>query len=133
MRRFRSMIFSNLNVWVRVYEKYFISKMISLMSGLDDFQSFDHLLSFDINKNFGHFIKASLVIKDKPERVNMKFQSFDFKFAIHYIDRSIFNDAILLVRNFYGFRFQIKFLHDSKNQFVRRNSLQNFNQGRLPK
>ena len=89
--------------------------MISLMSGLDNFQSFDHLLSFDMNNNFSNFIKASLVIKDKPERVHMKFETYDYKFAIHFIDRSIFNDAILLIRNFYGFRFQIKFIHDSKN------------------
>ena len=107
--------------------------MISLLNGLDDFQSFDHLFSFDIKQNFSSFIKSSQVIKDKPERVNMKFQSFDYKFALHYIDRSIFNDAIILIRNFYGYRFQIKYLHDTKNQFIRRKSLHNFNQSKLPK
>ena len=127
MKRFRSMIFTNLNVWVRVYEKEFINKMISLLNGLDDFQSFDHLLSFDIKQNYNNFIKSSFVIKDKPERVNMKFQSFDYKFALHYIDRSIFNDAIILIRNFYGYRFQIKYLYDTKNQYIRRSSLNNFN------
>lgn len=79
--------------------------MINLLNGLDGFQSFDHLYSFDMKKNFRNFVKSGLIIQDKPERVNMKFQTFDFKFAIHYIDRSIFNDAILIIRNFYGFRF----------------------------
>ena len=62
-------------------------------------------LSFAIEKNFDQVIKASKVIRDKPERVNIKFETFDNKFSIHFIDSSIFKDAVTLIRMFYGYKY----------------------------
>ena len=70
--------------------------------------------SLELSNNFKQIIQSSNVIQDKPERVNMKFETFDCKFSIHFIDQTIFQDAIILIRKFYGYRYQIEILEDNE-------------------
>jgi hypothetical protein len=62
----------------------------------------NNLLSFDISSNFERLLISSKVVSSKPKRVCMKFETFDYNFAIHYIDESF--DAESLINSYYTFK-----------------------------
>ena len=98
------MVMNNLDILFRNYEKEYID---GAKIELDGPPIFDHISSFDIGNNFGRLMIASKIISSKPNRVSMKFETYDHKFQIQYIDSDIFKDAILLIRTFYTYRQQI--------------------------
>jgi hypothetical protein len=51
---------------------------------------FEYMRSFSIRDNFNHIIKAAECIQDKPDRIDMKFETFDRKFTICFVDKSTF-------------------------------------------
>ena len=73
--------------------------------------------SFDIYDNFESFVKASKIIKDKPSRINMKFETFDYRFSICFADHNAFESICKLVNNYYEYRKHIKMIDESIEGF----------------
>jgi len=94
----------NLPISVRIYEKEYVD---TAKIELDGESEYEHIKSFDIKKNFERIIIASKKISSKPSRISIKFETFDHRFQIQYMDKAIFQDAISLIRSFYTYRKQI--------------------------
>lgn len=63
-----------------------------------------HLKSLDIGANYEQIIKAISVMETKPDRVNMKFESFDHKFQICFADKNNFQGMCKLIHKYYYFK-----------------------------
>ena len=55
---------------------------------------------------------ACKIMSLKPSRLSMKFETFDHKFQIQFMNKAIFQDAIGLFKSFYAYRLEIKDDHD---------------------
>lgn len=51
---------------------------------------FDYMHSFNISKNYDQLLKAGKLIIDKPDAINIKFETFDRKFSICFADDTVF-------------------------------------------
>jgi len=71
-------------------------------------KKFEYFASFNIQNNYKQYIKACSIIKDKPNRINMKFETFDRKFSICFVDSAKFEGICKLIYNYYEFRKEIK-------------------------
>lgn len=63
-------------------------------------KQYDYMKSFDIAKNYKQILEAARIIKDKPSRVLMKFETFDHKFSICFTESKKFNWLCGLIKNY---------------------------------
>ena len=71
------MNFNNHKIKVRNYEKDYLDES---KLKLDGNPNFDHISSFNLRNNFERLLIASEIISSKPNRLSMKFETFDHKF-----------------------------------------------------
>jgi hypothetical protein len=66
-----------------------------------------YMQSFNIGSNYGQILEAAKIIRDKPNRILMKFETFDHKFSVCFVDNSKFMGLCELIKNYYNYRRQI--------------------------
>lgn len=71
----------------------------------DDFNYMD---SFELEKNFEQLVKACDAIKDKPTRINIKFETFDRKFSIYFADTRAFTQICRQLNSYKLYIFKIE-------------------------
>lgn len=85
MQEKRQLKFKNLLVGMDSYQSKIFYSMRMMVYGEDNI--FSHVTSFHLAKNFKSIIKASNRIMSKPDRHDLKFETFDRNFLLTFTDR----------------------------------------------
>ena len=53
--------------------------------------------SFDIAENFSQILECCKVIRTKPDQVNIKFETHDYKYLVCFVQNHKFNDMCKMI------------------------------------
>jgi hypothetical protein len=96
MREQRLFSFKNLEVEIMLHEQRLVEE---IREEFCNKKQWDYVKSFDMVRNYSQIIEAAKIIKDKPSRVFMKFETFDHKFSICFVESKNFSMLCGLIKN----------------------------------
>ena len=88
MQKKRQLKFKNLLIGMDSYQSKIFYQMRMAVYGEDNI--FNHMTSFNLAKNFKSILKATNRIMSKPDRHDLKFETFDKNFLLTFTDRQTF-------------------------------------------
>ena len=101
MNKLRPMRFKDLEVTIRSYNHQYFE---DLRLEFNQYNIFEHYPSFNIKKNYNQIMHASKLIIQKPERIEMKFETYDHKFQITIIEKRHFKKLLVFTMRYAEFK-----------------------------